>query len=207
VAKLPFPDAAPGPLRELLEELHNLHARAGWPSVRELARGQNFSHTAVHELFTKPTGDRKWPVLSRVVEKLASLAPRVDQEATLDKFDQLWDATTSRPEVQHQVCSTISYGSEEQYNALKQEFARELKSLVAANGPNFDTKKLSEYVPLSRTMVWEILNGQRIPQGAVLRRILLAADVSSGDVGQLMAKAAGLRDWKRHLDAEKPGLP
>lgn len=207
MAKLSFPDVPPGSLHELLEELHKLHARAGWPSVRELARGQNFRHTAVHELFTKPTGDRKLPLLLSVVEQLAQRAPRVDVEATLDKFDQLWDATTSRPEVQHQVHSTISYGSEEQYNALKQEFARELKGLVAADGQNFDPKKLSAYMPLSSTTLWEILNGQRIPQGAVLRRILLTADVSSGDIEQLMTKAAALRDWKRRLDAEKPGLP
>jgi len=97
LAKLPFPGAPPGPFRELLEELHNLHARAGWPSVRELARGQNFSHTAVHELFTKVGGAPKLPVLFAVVERLAALAPRADAERVLDKFDELWRTLLKEP--------------------------------------------------------------------------------------------------------------
>jgi DNA-binding CsgD family transcriptional regulator len=90
VARLPFPDVPPGPLRKLLEELHKLHARAGWPSTRELARGQQFSHTAVHDLFTKVDHAPKLPVLLAVVDRLAALAPRAHAEETLDRFDALW---------------------------------------------------------------------------------------------------------------------
>jgi EAL domain-containing protein (putative c-di-GMP-specific phosphodiesterase class I) len=80
----------PGPLADLMRELHDLHARAGWPSTRQLARGQRFSHTAVHDLFTKTTEPPRLPVLHRVVEQLAELAPRTDAESVLDRFDTLW---------------------------------------------------------------------------------------------------------------------
>ena len=92
MARLPFPDVPPGPLRVLIKELHRLHGRAGWPSVRDLASGERFSHTAVHELFTKSAGSPKLPVLLAVVDKLAKLAPRVDSEEVLDQFDAMWQA-------------------------------------------------------------------------------------------------------------------
>ena len=33
---LPRPDVPPGPQRELVDALHDLHHRAGWPSLRLL---------------------------------------------------------------------------------------------------------------------------------------------------------------------------
>jgi hypothetical protein len=98
MGKLRRPELPPGPLDELVRELHALHARAGWPSTRELARGQNFSYTAVHDLFTKTTTEPpKLPVLHRVVERLATMAPRTDLEKTLDRFDALWLAADKNP--------------------------------------------------------------------------------------------------------------
>src|SRR5687768_739293 len=93
-----MPDVPYGNLRGLVEALHELHARAGWPSTRELARGRNFSHTAVHDLFTKTTaGAPKLTVLLDVVERLASMARRVDVDQTLDKFESKWTAAGEAP--------------------------------------------------------------------------------------------------------------
>lgn len=50
MAKLRPPEIPPGNLWELIRALHELHGRAGWPSTREMARGQAFSYTTVHEL-------------------------------------------------------------------------------------------------------------------------------------------------------------
>ena len=90
MSRLRCPDLPPGPLRTLLTELHRLHARAGWPSTRELARGRLFSHTAVHTMFTKPELP-KWTVLCPVVERMATAAPLTDVDFTLKHFDRLWD--------------------------------------------------------------------------------------------------------------------
>lgn len=90
MARLPFPDVEQGPLRLMLRELHELHARAGWPSTRELAKGQAFSHVAVHDLLTKATGVPRLPVLLAVVGKLAEAAPSIDVEKALDDFDKMW---------------------------------------------------------------------------------------------------------------------
>lgn len=188
MAKLPFPDVPPGPLHELLDELHKLHARAGWPSVRELARGQNFSHTAVHELFTKPTGDRKLPVLLRVVEKLTSLAPRVDQEATLDKFDQLWDTVTERTQTEEQDDVTTRWSFVERFYA-------DLKSVVRQEDKSVSFRKLSERTQLSGTMIQDILNGKIAPRQEYLRPILEAASVSDVDIDRLLTQSINVRHW------------
>lgn len=49
---LPRPDVAPGPHRQLVLALHDLHRRAGWPSLRTLARAAGCSHTTVSSAFS-----------------------------------------------------------------------------------------------------------------------------------------------------------
>ena len=56
---LPRPDLAAGPHHDLNDALHDLHHRAGWPSLRTLARMTGVSHTTVSKAFstvTLPTG-------------------------------------------------------------------------------------------------------------------------------------------------------
>lgn len=91
MAKLRAPDLPAGSLRELFHALHALHARAGWPSTRELAKHQNFSHTVVHNLFTRGVLP-PLPVLHAVVQRMAAIAPSRDQETISDEFDKLWTA-------------------------------------------------------------------------------------------------------------------
>ncbi|MDT0567066.1 hypothetical protein RM704_06170 [Streptomyces sp. DSM 3412] len=45
------PDLPPGARRDLNQELHNLHRRAGLPSIRELAKAAAKSPTGVHNAF------------------------------------------------------------------------------------------------------------------------------------------------------------
>ncbi|KRE95372.1 hypothetical protein ASG76_06870 [Nocardioides sp. Soil774] len=51
---LPRPDLAPGPHRDLVLALHDLHRRGGWPSLRTLARAAGCSHTTVSSAFSSP---------------------------------------------------------------------------------------------------------------------------------------------------------
>jgi regulator of RNase E activity RraB len=98
MGRLRRPELPPGPLDDLVRELHALHARAGWPSMRDLAKGRDFSYTTVHDLFTKTiTEPPRLPLLHKVVERLATLAPRANVEEILDKFDALWRATDDEP--------------------------------------------------------------------------------------------------------------
>lgn len=94
---LRMPDAPEGPLRDLQRELHELHARAGWPSTRELAKHLGRTHTAVHELFTKASVPRL-PDLLDVVGCLAELDRRASRRPgeVLDRFDALWSAANER---------------------------------------------------------------------------------------------------------------
>ena len=52
---LPRPDVAPGPHRELVDALHALHHRAGWPSLRVLAAETGVSHTTVSKVLSSPS--------------------------------------------------------------------------------------------------------------------------------------------------------
>ena len=64
---LPRPEVPPGPRRDLDDALHDLHHRAGWPSLRTLAARAGCSHTTVSHVFSAPRIPR-WPVLELLVE-------------------------------------------------------------------------------------------------------------------------------------------
>jgi tetratricopeptide (TPR) repeat protein len=66
---LPRPDVAPGPHRELVDALHDLHHRAGWPSLRRLAGDTGVSHTTVSKVFSSPSVPT-WGTLELLVEAM-----------------------------------------------------------------------------------------------------------------------------------------
>jgi tetratricopeptide (TPR) repeat protein len=67
VPALPRPVLPPGAHRDLNEALHDLHHRAGWPSLRTLAKAAGCSHTTVSVAFSSPQTPT-WGVLALVVE-------------------------------------------------------------------------------------------------------------------------------------------
>ncbi|MFI9310990.1 caspase domain-containing protein [Streptomyces triculaminicus] len=91
MSRLQMPAGMSGPLRELMVELHRLHAEAGWPSVRSLAKGQGFSHFTAHQMFTLPQLPRA-TVYAAVVATLAQLHPWDDEDEINDRMARLWRA-------------------------------------------------------------------------------------------------------------------
>lgn len=80
MGELPRPDLPPGARRDLSEALHDLHHRAGWPSLRTLAREVGCSHTTVSKAFSVaalPT----WGVLELLV---------VAMQGDVERFRGLW---------------------------------------------------------------------------------------------------------------------
>ncbi|SFA77450.1 AAA ATPase domain-containing protein [Nocardioides alpinus] len=69
MSALPRPDLPPGPARSLNDALHGLHHRAGWPSLRTLARETAVSHTTVSKVFSTPALP-SWGTLELLVEAL-----------------------------------------------------------------------------------------------------------------------------------------
>jgi hypothetical protein len=94
MAKLPFPSVTPGPLQALKKALHELHLDAGYPSTRDIARGQSFSHSTVHELFTNTKLPNR-PLLECVIEVLTAHARGLDLDDQLDRFNALWKAAAA----------------------------------------------------------------------------------------------------------------
>ncbi len=88
---LPRPDLAPGPHRELVDVLHSLHHRAGWPSLRRLAAQTGVSHTTVSKAMSSPALPA-WGVAELLVEALGGDVPSAHE---------LWLAASSPDPVIH----------------------------------------------------------------------------------------------------------
>ncbi|MCY4727083.1 AAA family ATPase [Nocardioides sp. STR2] len=69
MSALPRPDLPPGPQRDLVVALHELHHRDGWRSLRALARETGVSHTTVSKAFSSGTLP-SWGVLELLVEAM-----------------------------------------------------------------------------------------------------------------------------------------
>ncbi len=82
---LPRPVLPPGPQRDLNDALHDLHHRAGWPSLRVLARAAECSHTTVSVVFSSPRLPT-WGVLEVLVEAM---------QGDVGRFHALWLAASA----------------------------------------------------------------------------------------------------------------
>lgn len=82
---LPRPDVAPGPHRELVNALHELHHRSGWPSLRHMAAGLGVSHTTVSKAFSSPALPN-WGTLELLVGGMGG---------DVQHFHELWLAASA----------------------------------------------------------------------------------------------------------------
>jgi len=72
---LPRPEVPPGPHRELVDGLHDLHHRAGWPSLRRLAEQTGVSHTTVSKALSSPALP-SWGTVELLVEAMGGDVPQ-----------------------------------------------------------------------------------------------------------------------------------
>ena len=69
MGSLPRPKLEPGAHRDLVDALHDLHHRAGWPSLRALGRAAGCSHTTVSTVFSSSRLP-SWGLLELLVETM-----------------------------------------------------------------------------------------------------------------------------------------
>lgn len=98
VSALPRPDLPPGPHLDLVTALHDLHHRAGWPSLRTLARSTGVSHTTVSKAFSHASLP-SWGTLELLVETMGGA--RAD-------FHPLWLSATIPATAPTSVTSLIA---------------------------------------------------------------------------------------------------
>lgn len=84
MSALPRPDVT-GPARTLNDALHDLHHRAGWPSLRTLARETGVSHTTVSKVFSSAALPG-WGTLELLVEAM---------DGDTGHFHDLWLAAST----------------------------------------------------------------------------------------------------------------
>jgi tetratricopeptide (TPR) repeat protein len=101
VAALPKPRVDDGPLRALFDALHALHHRAGWPSLRDIARDVGCSHTTVSAVFSEPRLPR-WGLLELVVESL---------DGDTGEFHLLWLAASTPGSAADRDTTTAAAGA------------------------------------------------------------------------------------------------
>ncbi|WP_146167604.1 WD40 repeat domain-containing protein [Micromonospora sp. MH33] len=80
-----------GRLKRLNDELHILHARAGWPSVRDMARACDCGPNIIKNVFSVARTP-SLPRLLGIVAFLAKLDRKADPDELCDRFDALWQA-------------------------------------------------------------------------------------------------------------------
>ena len=85
MSALPRPDLPAGPHRDLVDALHDLHHRAGWPSLRTLARETGVSHTTVSKAFSQPALP-SWGTVELLVEAM---------DGDTAHFHDLWLASST----------------------------------------------------------------------------------------------------------------
>ena len=85
MSALPRPDLPPGPHRDLADALHDLHHRAGWPSLRRLAADTGVSHTTVSKVLSS-SALPAWGTLELLVEAMHGEPTR---------FHELWLAAST----------------------------------------------------------------------------------------------------------------
>lgn len=100
--ELKRPQLPEGPLKDLVDALHELHLRAGRPTLSDLARSLEggVSRSRLHDAFTSGRLPR-WEVVDALVETLGSRARGTTPEQELDRFHALWQsavAGSDRPE-------------------------------------------------------------------------------------------------------------
>lgn len=82
---LPSPDLPPGAHQDLVRALHELHHRAGWPSLRSLARRTGVSHTTVSKVLSSNVLP-PWGTVELLVEAMGG---------DRSEFHALWLAASS----------------------------------------------------------------------------------------------------------------
>ncbi|MFS0696694.1 hypothetical protein [Streptomyces nitrosporeus] len=161
--KWQMPDLPEGALRTLNRELHSLHRQAGFPSARELHKVADnaVSHTKIHHAFTKPVLP-SWGVVEIVVEELAKRArPRLDPDAEVVRFKDLWhqaedDAGTQTPRVGRSTTSRRP--------ALPLEFRRLIDELAEIRvRDDLALTRLADNTDYSRMGWLDVFEGRAIP--------------------------------------------
>ena len=110
---LPRPEIPPGSQRDLVDALHDLHHRAGWPSLRVLAREAGCSHTTVSTVFSSPRLP-SWGVLELLVQAM---------DGDVTEFRRLWLAA-SAPEAASAPAGLLIAGRRPELAAVRSHLDR-----------------------------------------------------------------------------------
>ncbi|MFB7187274.1 hypothetical protein ACFC0C_36790 [Streptomyces sp. NPDC056178] len=105
MARLKRPDLPFGPLRDLNNALHDLHQRAGLPSVRDLTRSVGAgvaSRSRIHDAFT---GSRlpSWGLVQLLARALAQTVPAGDTAKEERDLHALWLIASGAAHVDHPI--------------------------------------------------------------------------------------------------------
>ena len=198
---LPKPRLPDQPAQALFDALHELHHRAGWPSLRDMAREVGCSHTTVSGAFAGPKVPR-WGLLELIVETL---------HGDVERFHQLWVATSgeapppaqmpARSEVPRQLPTDVAgfTGRDDQVAGLD----RLLADPAAATGPVV-ISAVSGTAGVGKTALavhWAHRVADRFPDGQ------LYVNLRGYDPDRPMTPAEALEGFVRALQPDGAAIP
>ncbi len=105
MARLKRPDLPLGPLRDLNDALHDLHQRAGLPSVRDLARSVGAgvaSRSRIHDAFTDSRLP-SWGLVQLLARALAQTVPAGDIAREEKDLHALWLMASGAARIDHPI--------------------------------------------------------------------------------------------------------
>lgn len=105
MARLKRPDLPLGPLRDLNDALHDLHQRAGLPSVRDLARSVGAgvaSRSRIHDAFTDSRLP-SWGLVQLLARALAQTVPAGDIAREEKDLHALWLMASGAAHIDHPI--------------------------------------------------------------------------------------------------------
>ncbi|MFI0990587.1 hypothetical protein [Streptomyces exfoliatus] len=147
------PDLPPGARRDLNQELHALHRRAGLPSIREIAEEIGRSPASVHNAFRLakvPSHELAMAIIDRLTLRVRDWGVGVDRETGIEKalrrYERFWHqarheeeslASQGEPPTMSEATRTLLYAlSPECSVCQKTRQLRQLHDIVALEDPD-----------------------------------------------------------------------
>ena len=189
---LPQPAVPEAPLARLFERLHELHHRAGWPSLRTMAKEIGCSPTTVSVAMSQPRLPR-WGMVELIVETLGG---------DVEEFHGLWLAasgTAARPALTEPVIPRQLPGTVSMFNGRETEFAQLDAALASRAGlviaGTAGVGKTALAVQWAHRVAAEFVDGQ------------LYIDMHGYDSVRPMSTASALESLLRSLGVDGAAVP
>ncbi|MDH6139860.1 MULTISPECIES: hypothetical protein [Kitasatospora] len=182
------PALVAGPLKVLNDALHELHLKAGKPSLTEMVRlvSVSRSRSGIHGAFSGDTLPRR-DTVDALVGLLCQRARGLDVEAELNRFDHLWQAAAQSASNAESAAESGSRQVSESRprrapvvpSVREVEILAERLTTLISEHAGLGIDDFANIVQLSDVVTREYVSGDRIPPQSFLDSLLSVLRLTS----------------------------